>query len=70
VTLILFADQDGFILRLGPLGVAYFGGGERRACIGWGYVADFRAPRNKAQKAWVEISGRRPYFQKCKWRPI
>lgn len=67
--LIRFADQFGFILRVGKLGVAYFGR-ERRACVGWGYVSDFRAPADRAQRRWVEVFLRWPFVRRAKWKPI
>lgn len=67
--LIRLADQCGCIRRVGKLGVAYFGN-ERRVCVGWGYVADFRAPADKAQRRWVELSLRWPFVRRAKWKPI
>jgi hypothetical protein len=69
VSLIRFVDQFGFILRVGRLGVAYFGS-ERRACVGWGYVSDFRGPASKAQRRWVDIYLWPPSVRLAKWKPI
>ena len=67
--LIRLADQVGFILRVGKLGVAYFGS-EWRACIGWGQVADRRAPSDRAQRKWIEVCLWPPALRLAKWRPI
>lgn len=69
VKLITFIDQIGFIFRCGKLGVAYFGE-DRRFCVGWDYVSDFRGPDNKAQTQWVEITLWPPSVRKAKWKPI
>lgn len=69
MALIKLECQPGFIWRLGKLGVAYFGA-ERTLCVDWGYVADFRAIGDKAQRKWIELCVWPPLVVRKKWRPM